>query len=100
MRKSIDGLVMIIVNSMALDPQDKTLYLFRNKPGDKFKAVLWDGDGFILVYKRRETGKFKFPKNIDEEVYEIDMDLFSWLLKGFDFYRLKHHPELKISKYY
>lgn len=100
MRKSIDGLVFVIVEDMDLDPQDKALYLFRNKSGDKFKAVLWDSNGFILLYKRLEKGSFKFPKNIIEDYYEIDADLFNWLCKGFDFYSLKYHPELKKSKYY
>jgi transposase len=100
MRKSIDGLSLLVVEAMKLDPQDKCLYLFRNKAGDKFKAIFWDADGFILLYKRRESGRFKFPKNMDVDYYEIDSDLFNWLRKGFDFYALKKHPELKISSYY
>ena len=31
MRKSIDGLSLIVVEEMELDPQAKCLYLFRNK---------------------------------------------------------------------
>lgn len=100
MRKSIDGLVLLIVEALKLDPQSKAMYLFRNKAGDKIKAVIWDGDGFILLYKRRERGRFIFPKEITESYYEIDADLFNWLRKGFDFYALKHHPELKYSAYY
>ena len=52
------------------------------------------------MYKRRESGHFKFPKDMDADYYEIDSDLFNWLRKGFDFYALKKHPELKISSYY
>ena len=100
MRKSIDGLSVLVVEALALNPQDNTLYLFRNKTNDKFKAILWDKDGFILLYKRKEKGRFKFPKDIVDDYYEIDADLFNWLCKGFDFYALKHHPELKISQYF
>jgi transposase len=100
MRKSIDGLSMLVVEALGLNPQDNALYLFRNKHGDKFKAIIWDGNGFLLLYKRCEQGRFKFPKHLVEDYYEIDADLFNWLRKGFDFYALKHHPELRISQYF
>lgn len=100
MRKSIDGLSLLVVEAMKLDPQAKSLYLFRNKASDKFKAIFWDTDGFVLLYKRRESGRFKFPNDVATDYYEIDSDLFNWLRKGFDFYALKQHPELKISSYY
>jgi len=100
MRKSIDGLVVLIVEALELDPQANMMYLFRNKASDKFKAIFWDGDGFILLYKRKEKGRFKFPKDLSDSYYEIDADLFNWLRKGFDFYALKQHTELKYSQYY
>lgn len=100
MRKSIDGLSLLVVDVLCRDPQEKTLYLFRNKSGDKFKALFWDGNGFFLLYKRLEKGRFQFPKAMASDYYEIDADLFNWLRKGFDFYALKQHPELKISQYY
>jgi len=100
MRKSIDGLVVLIVEALGLDPQANMMVLFRNKASDKFKAIFWDGDGFILLYKRKEKGRFKFPKDLSDNYYEIDADLFNWLRKGFDFYALKQHPELKYSQYY
>ena len=100
MRKAIDGLATIIVDSMQLEPQAKIMFIFYNSSRDKFKAMVWEGNGFLLLYKRLEKGKFKFPKNIVDDHYEIDADLFNWLRKGFDFYALKQHPELKISKYF
>lgn len=100
MRKSIDGLCLLVVEGMDLNPQQKALYLFRNNACDKVKAILWDKNGFILLYKRLEKGRFIFPKDISDEVYEIDADLFQWLLKGFDFYAVKEHPELKNSQYF
>ena len=100
MRKSIDGLVLLVVESMSLEPQSKTLFLFHNKSNNKVKGIMWHFDGFILLYKRKEKGRFKFPKEISETHYQIDNDLLQWLLKGFDFYSLKHHPELKNSQYF
>lgn len=100
MRKSINGLSLLVVDSLQLDPQAKALYLFHNKSNDKFKAIFWDGNGFMLLYKRLEQGKFQFPKTINEDYYVIDPDLFVWLRKGFDFYAIQQHPELKISNYF
>ena len=99
MRKSINGLVVLIVDSMNLEPRSKILFLFHNKTRDKVKGILWHHDGFILLYKRKEKGKFQFPK-VSELHYQIDNDLLQWLLKGFDFHLLQQHPELKISQYF
>lgn len=100
MRKSIDGLSLLVIEELQLNPQAKAMYLFRNRSNNKFKAIVWDGDGFILLYKRKEQGRFQFPRQMTDAVYEIDADLFIWLRKGFDFYALTHHPDLKVSQYY
>jgi transposase len=100
MRKSINGLVLLVVDLLRKDPQAKALYLFKNKSMDRIKGILWHRNGFILLYKPLEKGKFKFPKDLDEIDYKIDSDLFEWLLSGFDFYAIKNHPELKSSQYF
>jgi transposase len=100
MRKSINGLVLLVVDVLKKDPQSKALYLFYNKNMDKVKSIFWDQNGFILLYKPLEKGRFKFPRDVIGLEYEIDSDLLQWLLKGFDFYALKHHPDLKKSQYF
>ena len=47
-----------------------------------------------------EKERFTFPQNIHNDYIEIDSDLLKWLLHGFDFYKLKHHPELKMTHYF
>lgn len=100
MRKSIDGLVILVVDTLKQDPQAKQLYLFYNKTQNKLKGIFWDNNGFIMLYKKMERKKFIFPQDINSDYLEIDSDLFKWLLKGFDFYRIKHNPELKFTQYY
>ena len=57
MRKSIDGLASIVQQQFHLDPFSNSLFLFCGRNRDRMKALLWEGDGFILLYKRLENGK-------------------------------------------
>ena len=59
MRKSFDGLSGIIRGNFGGDPADGSLFLFVNKRRDRIKALWWDGDGFVLWYKRLEQGPFE-----------------------------------------
>lgn len=54
LRKSIDGLVMIVQNQFKLDPFDKALFVFCNKQMDKLKILHFD-EGFWLYYHRLEA---------------------------------------------
>jgi len=46
MRKSIDGLAMIVESSFRLDPFSGALFVFCNRRRDRIKILEWDGDGF------------------------------------------------------
>ncbi|WP_228772260.1 IS66 family insertion sequence element accessory protein TnpB [Lacticaseibacillus paracasei] len=48
---------------------------------DRFKALYWDGDGFILLYKRIEDGRLQWPLNQDE-VRKLHTKQFVRLLSG------------------
>jgi len=100
MRKAMDGLAMLVVETLEKNPQDKALYLFCNKSRDKLKGLFWHENGFMLLYKRMERDKFTFPQDIHDSTIEIDNKLIKWLLKGFDFYKLKQHPELIYTDYF
>ncbi len=39
------------------------------------------GDGFLLVYKRLEDGKFQWPRS-DDEARAISLQQFRWLTEG------------------
>ncbi|MEG2482116.1 MAG: IS66 family insertion sequence element accessory protein TnpB [Lachnospiraceae bacterium] len=83
MRKAIDGLAAIVQEQFHLDPFTPTLYLFCGKRCDRLKALLWEGDGFVLLYKRLENGKFRWPRS-KEEVKPITWQQFRWLMEGLD----------------
>ncbi|WP_294462901.1 IS66 family insertion sequence element accessory protein TnpB, partial [uncultured Ruminobacter sp.] len=46
---------------------------------DRIKVLLWDGSGFILMYKRVERGSFKWPRN-HIEAKQISVQQLEWLL--------------------
>lgn len=81
MRKSIDGLAAIVQQNFKMDPFSNALYLFCGRRSDRMKALLWEGDGFLLLYKRLENGRFQWPRN-EEEVRRITPQEFRWLLEG------------------
>ncbi|MBZ3797549.1 IS66 family insertion sequence element accessory protein TnpB [Lacticaseibacillus paracasei] len=63
LRRGIDGLATIVQDQYQLNPYCQNLYLFFGTRKDRFKALYWDGDGFILLYKRFENGRLQWPTN-------------------------------------
>ena len=64
LRRGIDGLTAIVRFQFSLDPYDKnTLFLFCGRRSDRIKALLWEGDGFLLLYKRLDNGAFRWPRS-------------------------------------
>ena len=60
LRRGIEGLTSIVKFQFNLDPYDKdTLFLFCGRRSDRIKALLWEGDGFMLMYKRLNIGAFE-----------------------------------------
>jgi transposase len=51
MRKSITGLAAIVKYQFKLNPFERSLFLFCGKRADRMKALLWEEDGFLLLYK-------------------------------------------------
>jgi len=57
LRKGIDGLATLVSQQFHLDPfQKDVLFLFCGCRQDRFKGLVWEGDGFVLIYKRIEAG--------------------------------------------
>lgn len=67
LRKSINGLTMIIQFDFELDPFDKALFIFCNRSKNLIKILEWDQDGFWLHMKRLDNGTFKWPSKDESE---------------------------------
>lgn len=94
MRKSINGLSLIVSEEMALDLFGRSLFVFCNRRKDKLKVLYWDETGFALWYKRLERDKFRWPLKMDDEVITLSAEQLQWLLSGYDILRLKPHKKL------
>lgn len=81
MRKGIDGLAALIQTNFKLDPFSNSVFLFCGRNASVIKALYWEGDGFVLLYKRLENGKFQWPRD-EQEAREITSQQFRWLLEG------------------
>lgn len=81
MRRSIDGLAAIVQEKFNLSPFENSLFLFCGRKKNRLKALYWEGDGFVLLYKRLENGKYQWPQN-SEEARSITQQEFRWLMEG------------------
>ena len=78
MRKSITGLSAIVIQQFGMEIDEHSLFLFCGKRADRLKALLWEGDGFIMLYKRLENGRFNWPRN-EQEVRNLTQEQFAKL---------------------
>ena len=66
LRRGIDGLAEVVQGKLELDPYNTALFLFCGRRRDRIKGLLWEGDGFLLLYKRLDNGCFRWPRNETE----------------------------------
>ena len=93
MRCGIDKLASIVQGKFQLDPCANAIFLFGGRRNDRVKALYWDEDGFLLLYKRLESGKFQWPKDT-AQLRELSLSQFTWLMDGLSVDQPKAHKPL------
>ena len=93
MRKSIDGLAVLVKERFKLDPFSNCLFVFCNRNRDKLKILHWEHNGFWLFYRRLEEGKFEWPAQGDS-MTAISRRELRWLLDGLQLRQKKAHREV------
>lgn len=94
LRKSIDGLAILVKEGFALDPFFPCLFVFCNRQRDKLKILQWDHNGFWLHYRRLEKGRFQWPMGADAAPIKISQRQLRWLLDGLSLKQQQAHPEV------
>ena len=90
LRRGIDGLAGMVQTRFHLDPFQNALFLFCGRRKDRIKGLYWEGDGFVLVYKRLESGSFQWPRN-GEEARQLTAQQYRWLMEGLSIEQPKAH---------
>ena len=93
LRKGIDGLATLVQSQFQLDSFTNTLFLFCGRRKDRIKALYWEGNGFVLLYKRLESGSFQWPRN-GEEVRKLTAQQYRWLMEGLQIDQPKAHKPM------
>jgi transposase len=92
LRKSIDGLAALVQQAFALDPFAPALFVFCNRQRDKLKILYWEHNGFWLVYRRLERGRFAWPMTVTEPTRPVSRRQLQWLLDGLALEQRQAHP--------
>lgn len=90
LRRGIDGLAGIVQEKFKLSPYEDALFLFCGRRTDRIKGLYWDKDGFLLLYKRLESGAFMWPRT-GEEARLITPQQYRWLMEGLQIEQPKAH---------
>lgn len=100
MRKSIDGLNLLVAENIGRHPQSGDIFVFWGNNRRLMKALVWDRNGFILHYKRLEKGRFHIPTvPTQSTTWPMTPDHFAWFMAGLDFETLSIFPELSTPNY-
>ena len=93
MRCGFDRLAERVRAVTGQDPLSGHLFVFRSRRGDRLKILLWDRDGFLLWYKRLESGVFKLPR-VQEGARSLELRAseLAMVLDGIDLSKLKRVP--------
>jgi len=96
MRKSINGLSILVSEHMELDSFSGNLFVFCNRKQNMIKVLYWDRNGFCLWHKRLEKHSFKWPMS-SREIMVIGKRELSWLMDGLDIHQEEAHKSLTYS---
>jgi transposase len=61
MRKQADGLSALVKGALGEEPRSGHLFVFFNRGRDIIRILFWDTNGFCILSKRLEQGRFRVP---------------------------------------
>lgn len=89
MRKGMQGLSLLVQESLGRDPFAGDVFVFRGRGGSLIKALWHDGIGLSLYAKRLDRGRFVWPVTVDG-VVALTAAQMSYLLEAIDWRNPQH----------
>jgi transposase len=95
MRKNIAGLSIIAHNICKLAYQNNGIFVFRGRIAHKIKILWWDGNGFCLLCKSIDNGKFFWINSGLSPYCILSNEEFLGLMRGqiWENYSSKNPPQ-------
>ena len=100
MRKGMDGLSALVTAEMQLDPMSTNLFFFTKRRRDKIKLLLWERNGFWVLYQRLAKQKFHWPDWFTSETLVVTQAQCDQLLQGFNLNGLRPHNAIFCSIFF
>lgn len=101
LRKNVDGLSLLVKQTFELDPFSNSIFLFCNKSRNRLKGLVWDKNGFILLYKRLDGAGARFLWPADPvQVRNISQQQLDQLMDGFSIDPPKGFSEVTARDFY
>lgn len=88
MRKSYQGLSVLVEQTLAQNPFSGHLFVFYNKRRDRLKILYWDLNGFCIWQKRLEKGKFHFGFSVQDCYAGITAYQLQGLIQGIEWQKI------------
>lgn len=92
LRKGFDGLSCLVRDVIAGDPLSGHLFVFFNRRANRTKILFWTRNGYCLIYKRLERGRFHLPSRAAGATLGLEAAELQALLDGIDLRRATLKP--------
>ena len=96
MRKSINGLSILVESQLELNPFSGHLFVFCNRKRNIIKVLYWDRNGFCIWQKRLEKEYFRWPES-HKDILELQARELQWLLDGLEMSSMNGHKTLEYT---
>lgn len=99
MRKGFDGLSGLVLSEMSGDPLSGDVFIFVNRRANRMKLLVWDRSGFVIWYKRLESGSFELPRaRSGEHSVGISWQKLVLILEGVSLKSVVHRKRFSLEK--
>ncbi len=101
MRNSFDGLSGIVKSRLGKDPLSGDVFIFINKRRNLVKLLQWEQGGFVLFYKRLESGTIEIPVIEKGAICcQINWSVLVMMIEGISIKKIQQRKRFFIEKKY